>query len=199
MRYGRLRTLSGDSMPEQTVKVTVLGGSSVGTPELIDALRRQGQPARPIHLVLHGRSHDKLDLVTRVADNMAKGLEWLTVGASTDLEEALTGADYVINQVRVGGLAARDSDETFPIPLGIPGEETIGPGGFANAVRTVPVVVKLAQAIERYAPNALLLSFTNPASVIQYAVTRTSKVHVVGLCDGPVTMTHWAADALSLS
>lgn len=186
-------------MPDNAVKMTVLGGSSVGTPELIDALQRQGPSPQPIHLVLHGRSHDKLDPVARVASNMARGVEWLTVSASTELAEALGGANYVLNQVRVGGLAARAFDETFPIALGIPGEETVGPGGFANAVRTVPVVVKLAQAVEQYAPDALLLSFTNPASVIQYAVTRTSKVRVMGLCDGPVTMAQWAASALGLS
>ncbi|HVO42225.1 MAG TPA: hypothetical protein VMT34_06370 [Aggregatilineales bacterium] len=186
-------------MPDRAVQITVLGGSAVGTPELIDALRRQGQPTRPIHLVLHGRTHDKLDPVAHVTSVMAHGLDWLTVSASTELAEALGGAEIVINQVRVGGLAARAFDETFPIPLGIPGEETVGPGGFANALRTVPAVLKLVKAIEQYAPAALLLSFTNPASVVQQAVTRTSRLRVIGLCDGPVTMIGWAASALGLA
>src|SRR5262249_33076938 len=99
-------------MPEGRVKITILGGSAVGTPELIDAFRRLGQPSKQIDITLHGRSHDKLDPVTRVAANMAHDLDWLTVTSSTDLPEALSGADYVINQVRVGGLAARAFDET---------------------------------------------------------------------------------------
>jgi len=178
-------------------KVVVLGGSSVGTPALIDALQRQ-QPTQPIDLVLHGRTHDKLDPVAHAAELMAQESEWLSVSATTDLAAALDGANYVINQVRVGGLAARAFDETFPIPLGIPGEETVGPGGFANSLRTVPQVVKLVAEIEKYAPDALLLSFTNPASVIQYAVTQTSSMRVVGLCDAPITMTGQAAQALGV-
>ena len=179
-------------------KVVILGGSSVGTPALIDALERQ-QPTQSIALVLLGRSHDKLDPVAHAATLMAQGSEWLHVTATTDLAEALDGANYVINQVRVGGLAARAFDETFPIPLGIPGEETVGPGGFANSLRTVPQVVKLVAEIEKYAPDALLLSFTNPASVIQYAVLKTSNVRVIGLCDGPITMIGQAAQALGVN
>jgi 6-phospho-beta-glucosidase len=177
-------------------KVVILGGSSVGTPALIDALRHQPSPDGHVHLLLHGRTYDKLGPVARAAAQMAEGCEWLHVSATTNLAEALQGADYIVNQVRVGGLAARAFDETFPIPLGIPGEETVGPGGFANSLRTVPQVVKLTQEIQRHAPNALLLSFTNPASVIQYALTRTSAVRIVGLCDGPVSMAAQAAAAL---
>lgn len=182
------------------VKVVVLGGSSVATPELVNALLRQTSPnTTKLHLVLHGRTSEKLLPVTQVAQQLAYGSEWLRVTATTHLEEALSDADYVINQVRVGGLAARAFDETFPISFGIPGEETVGPGGFANALRTVPQVVRLAKAIEEYAPHALLLTFTNPASVVQYALTRTSNLRVIGLCDAPVTMVGWAAQALGCS
>ncbi len=181
------------------VKVVVLGGSAVGTPELVNALLRQTPPETVIHLVLHGRTSDKLLPVTQIAQQLAQGCEWLKVTATTHLEEALSGADYVINQVRIGGLAARVFDETFPVAFGIPGEETVGPGGFANALRTVPEVVRMAQTIQQFAPDSLLLSFTNPASVVQYAVTRTSQLKVIGLCDAPVTMIGWAAQALSCS
>jgi 6-phospho-beta-glucosidase len=183
-------------MPVAEVRVVVLGGSSVGTPELVNALRRQTPPDVPVHLVLHGRTPDKLLPVAGIAAALAEGCDWLRVTATTHLDEALDGASYVINQVRVGGLAARAFDETFPIPFGIPGEETVGPGGFANAARTIPVVVELARAMEQVAPDALLLSFTNPASVVQYAVARASKLRVIGLCDAPITMLGWAAKAL---
>lgn len=184
---------------ERVTKIAILGGSAIGTPELVDALRRHLQlpGSREICITLYGRTREKLGPVARVAGLMAQDCEWLHITSTTDLPEALDGAQYVINQVRVGGLAARAFDERFPIPLGIPGEETVGPGGFANALRTVPECVRLAQAIEKHAPDALLLSFTNPASVVQYAITRTTRLKAIGLCDGPVTMTGQAAAALA--
>ncbi len=181
------------------VKIAILGGSSVGTPALIDGLNYHRKADSIIHIALHGRTFEKLAPVARVMEQMAQPYDWLKISATTDLAEALDGATYVLNQVRVGGLAARLFDETFPIPLGVPGEETVGPGGFANALRTVPQVVKLAQQIEKLAPNITLLSFTNPASVIQYAVTRTTSLRVIGLCDGPVSMTQQAAIALGVN
>lgn len=186
-------------MTNSTVKIVISGGSSVGTPSLVDAMRRLPAPAHKFNLVLHGRTLDKLGPVAKVAAQMAEGCDWLTVTATTDLAEALDGAAYIVNQVRIGGLAARAFDETFPIALGIPGEETVGPGGFANALRTVPEVVKLARQIEQYAPDALLLSFTNPASVIQYAINKTTHLRTIGLCDGPVMMTAQAAQALGVA
>jgi 6-phospho-beta-glucosidase len=182
----------------ERVRVVILGGSSVGTPALIPALQRHGTPPRPLELVLHGRSRDKLAPVAHVAQIMARGCDWLSVRAETDLERALAGADIVLNQIRVGGLRARAFDETFPQQFGIPGEETVGPGGYANAMRTVPALVQIAQTVERSSPDALLLTFTNPASVIQYAIARTTRLRVIGLCDGAITMTAWAAAALGL-
>ncbi len=184
-----------------SIKIAVLGGSAIGTPELVEALRVHAQQpgSYDIELMLYARTAERLKAVAHAATQMARGCEWLQVSSTTDLTQALSGADYVINQVRIGGLAARAFDETFPIPLGIPGEETVGPGGFANALRTVPEVVALAKEIERHAPDALLLSFTNPASVIQNAVLRTTSLRVIGLCDGPVTMIGQAATAIGVA
>ncbi len=187
-------------MATNNVKIAVLGGSAIGTPELVDALQKYAQQpgTHNIEVALYARTASRLDAVTKVATQMARDCDWLSVTSTTDLAQALDSAQYVVNQVRIGGLAARAFDETFPIPLGIPGEETVGPGGFANALRTVPEVVALAKAIEHHAPDALLLSFTNPASVIQYAVNRTTQLKVIGLCDGPITMTGQAAAALGV-
>jgi 6-phospho-beta-glucosidase len=181
-------------------KIAILGGSAIGTPELIDALQKHAQHAgsTPIHICLHGRTMHKLAPVARVASLMAQPSGWLTITATTDLAEALDGADYVINQVRIGGLEARAHDETFPHAFGIPGEETVGAGGFANAVRTIPAVLGLMQQVERHAPNALVISFSNPASVIQYAVTRATSLRVIGLCDMPINMLKQISQALNL-
>ncbi len=180
-------------------KIAILGGSAVGTPALIDALQAQPAPSQPLEIVLYARSRDRLDAVAHVMQIMAQASDWLRVSATIDLAEALAGAKYVINQVRIGGLPARALDETFPVALGIPGEETVGAGGFANALRTIPQVIQLTDEIQKHAPDALLLSFTNPASVIQYAVMKTSSLRVIGLCDAPITMIGQAAQALGVT
>ena len=94
----------------------------------------------------------------------------------------------MLNQVRVGGLEARAFDETFPRELGIPGEETIGPGGFANALRTLPVVLDSMRVLEEVAPHALVLNLTNPAGLVQYATTHYTQVRMLSLCDSPITL-----------
>ena len=106
----------------------------------------------------------------------------LAVTSTTDAEAALSDARYVVNQIRVGGLQARALDETFPRSFELPGEETVGPGGFANALRTIPVAMKYAQLIERVAPKATLLTFANPSS----AKRRLSRVRTARARPGRV-------------
>lgn len=181
------------------VKVVVLGGSGVATPALVEALIQSDGRTCPLELVLVGRSADKLEKVAGVARLVAGDDPLLAVSHTTDVESALSGADYVINQIRVGGLAARAFDETFPQELGLPGEETVGPGGFANASRTIPVVLEYARLIERICPEAKLLTFANPNSLVQYAITRYTKVRTIGLCDSPISLIANIADALGAS
>jgi 6-phospho-beta-glucosidase len=178
------------------VKVAVLGGSGLATPALVEAIVEHPGRRTPIELVLAGRDKEKLELVTGIARLLAGGDPLLSISCTTDTEQALGGADFVLNQVRVGGLEARAFDESFPQKLGIPGEETVGPGGFANASRTIPVVLEYARLIERVAPGALLLTFANPSSLVQYAVTRETQVRTIGLCDGPVTLAERIARAV---
>jgi 6-phospho-beta-glucosidase len=180
------------------VKVVVLGGSGVATPELARALAKSGGRTQPLALVLVGRDAEKLGKVAAVARLLAGDDPLLKIEHTTDVEQALAGADYVINQIRVGGLQARAFDESFPHDLGLPGEETVGPGGFANASRTIPVVLEYARLMERLCPQATMLSFANPASMVQYAITRYTNVRPIGLCDGPVTLTAAIAAALGV-
>jgi 6-phospho-beta-glucosidase len=180
------------------IKVTVLGGSSVATPELVEAIRTIPGRKQAIQLVLHGRSIEKLKTVATITNYCAEGDPLLEVDATTDLEQALKGAHFVLNQVRVGGLEARVFDETFPNDLGIPGEETVGPGGFANASRTIPVVLQYARKIEAICPRAMVITFVNPSSLVQYALTRYTRLKVIGLCDAPVSLKRSIANALAL-
>jgi 6-phospho-beta-glucosidase len=179
-------------------KFTVLGGSSIAVPELVGALIPHLTDGRAMQVVLHGRDARKLALVGKVCAQMASAVPGLDVETTTDLTAALEGADFILNQVRVGGLDARAYDETFPHRWNIPGEETVGPGGAANALRSVPVVLELCRAIEQVAPGATLLTFSNPSSVIQRAITQTTKLNVIGLCDAPYTMHKIVAAALNV-
>jgi 6-phospho-beta-glucosidase len=120
----------------------------------------------------------------------------LTVTHTTDLKRGLEGADYVLNQIRVGGYQARAYDESFPHKFGLPGEETFGPGGMNNALRTIPVTLEYCHTIEQVAPEALLVNLTNPSSYIQYAVARYTRVNVVGVCDSPVGLARGIAALL---
>jgi 6-phospho-beta-glucosidase len=180
----------------QPCKVVVLGGSAVATPGLADAIVRIPNRTQPIELVLLGRDAARLDKVSFVAGLLAGDDPLLTVSHSTDTVAALDGADVVLNQIRAGGLAARVFDEAFSQDLGLPGEETVGPGGFANASRTVPVVLELARIMERVCPDATLLTFANPSSVVHYALSRYTRLYTVGMCDGPVHLIAAIAKAL---
>ncbi|MDI7274340.1 MAG: hypothetical protein QME94_00035 [Anaerolineae bacterium] len=170
------------------VRVVVFGGSGVATPALAEAIHQRPGRTVPVELVLVGRNRHKLELVAAIARLLAAGDPLLSVSSSAEVEAALAGAEIVLNQVRVGGLEARAFDESFPRELGLPGEETVGAGGFANACRTVPVALEYARLVERVAPEAQLVTFSNPASLVQYAISRYTRVATIGLCDAPITL-----------
>jgi 6-phospho-beta-glucosidase len=180
------------------IRLTVLGGSGVATPELIDCLAQAAH--RPeFHVSLVGRSRDKLTQVGAVCASLAKWADPpITISTHTNIREGLEGADYVLNQVRVGGYPARAFDETFPREFGVLGEETVGPGGFANALRTVPVVLEQCRAIEEVAPGALVVNLTNPSSYIQYAISTYTELDVLGLCDAPVSQVQMVASLMGV-
>ncbi len=181
----------------KNIKVVVLGGSGVVTPELVDVLVQESERRPPLDLVLVGRTREKLEVVGRLCQRMAeRATTELNVSFTTDVEAALDGADYVINQIRVGGLKARAFDESFPREFGIPGEETVGPGGFALSLRTVPVVLDYCRLVEKLAPKAIFLNQTNPSSVVQYAITRYTQVSAIGLCNSPVDLIKGIAEIL---
>ena len=184
-------TVSAPSMPAD-MRIAILGGSGSATPELADALAAWpgGIERRPeLDIVLTSRSRERLDLVAGETGRRSSGLEGapIRVLAESDLERALDGADVVINAVRIGGLPARVFDETFPQTYGIPGEETMGPGGFANALRTVPAVLPLWRRAVDVAPDALLINLTNPSGVVVAAAEAELGTRIFSVCDSPTT------------
>lgn len=181
------------------IKIAILGGSALATPSLFEALGRRGAQ-RAYEFVLFGRDTERLGLVQAVSQAVVQSYPALDVQVRMDdrLEAALEGADFCLNQVRVGGLDGRAFDETFPRQFGIPGEETVGPGGFASSLRGIPAVLEFCRVIERVAPSALVLNLTNPSSIIQYAIRRYSSVNVVGTCDSPISLMGMIARLLGL-
>ena len=137
------------------VKIAVVGGGSTYTPELIDGFARRPERLPIDELVLLDIDPTRLQIVGGLARRMLERLGWggrlVTTG---DRDAAIDGADYVIIQLRVGGQAARLVDETLPHRFGTIGQETTGAGGFAKALRTVPVVLELAELTARRAARA---------------------------------------------
>ena len=126
----------------------------------------------PLELVLQGRSAQKLALVAEACRAHLPGAASdIRVTTETSTERALEGAYFVLVQVRVGGLDARVFDETFPRAFGLPGEETMGPGGFADALRTVPAMVPIWDRIAAVSPDAFIINLTNPSGIVTQAAT----------------------------
>ncbi|MBI2432651.1 MAG: hypothetical protein HYV26_07265 [Candidatus Hydrogenedentes bacterium] len=165
-------------------RIAILGGSSVYIPEFILSVVSRNLNVREI--VLHGRPGRKLELVSRFCQRlMNKSGFPAKVVPSTDITQAVTGAKYILNHLRVGGMEARMRDEILPTKFGMLGHEVLGAGGFANAMRTLPVVLELAKEIEAINPNAFLINLTNPMGIVVEALINHSKLNVAGACDLP--------------
>src|SRR5262245_22689606 len=173
--------------------VALLGGGGAFVPALAEALFERAGGLPPLELRLFGRDPRRLESIARFCTARARfraasgeaAAQALRFVAAPSLEAALAGADLVVNQVRVGGFAARSHDETFPLRFGLPGDETIGPRGLANALRTVPVALEMARAAERLAPRAPFLQLSNPMGIVVAALTRSTRLSVLGVCELP--------------
>ena len=166
------------------VKIAVIGGGSTYTPELIEGfhVRRERLPVD--ELVLHDIDDERLEVVGGLARRILDKHEWPgTLVVTKDRDRALDGASFVIVQLRVGGQAARLVDETLPLEFGCIGQETTGPGGFAKALRTVPIVLDIAEETDRRgAKGAWLVDFTNPVGIVMQALLDHGH-RAIGLCN----------------
>lgn len=172
---------------DRTIKVCVIGSGSTYTPELVEGLIEK-QSELPIkRLSLMDIDERKLGIVGSLAQRMvqASGQD-MEVELTTDRRNALDGADFIVTQIRVGGMAARILDEKIPPQFDVIGQETTGPGGFAKALRTIPVLMGVAKDIQELAPDAFLINFTNPAGLVTEALQRYSPVKTIGLCNIPI-------------
>ncbi|MBO3675116.1 6-phospho-beta-glucosidase [Streptomyces sp. NEAU-YJ-81] len=165
------------------MKLAVVGGGSTYTPELIDGFARLRDALPLEELVLIDPAADRLELVGGLARRIfAKQGHPGTISWTDDLDAGVDGADAVLLQLRVGGQAARNQDETWPLECGCVGQETTGAGGLAKALRTVPVVLDIAERVRRRNPDAWIVDFTNPVGIVTRALL-TSGHRAVGLCN----------------
>lgn len=181
------------------MKITVIGAGSSYTPEVLEKIveLRDALPVQTLSLM--DIDEEKVHVVggfcRRYAANMNLPIQ---IETTTLLPEALAGADFVIVQIRVGGNAARINDEKIPLSFGLVGQETTGAGGFMKALRTVPVMMELARAVETYCPDAWIVNYTNPTGIITEAITKHTKAKIAGLCAGGMNPRHWTAKALQV-
>ncbi|MEU2224784.1 6-phospho-beta-glucosidase [Streptomyces sp. NPDC018347] len=165
------------------MKLTVVGGGSTYTPELIDGFARLRDTLPIEELVLVDPAAERLEPVGGLARRIfaRQGHDGRIVTTS-DLDAGVDGADAVLLQLRVGGQAARRQDETWPLECGCVGQETTGAGGLAKALRTVPVVLDIAERVRRANPRAWIIDFTNPVGIVTRALLQAGH-RAVGLCN----------------
>jgi 6-phospho-beta-glucosidase len=179
------------------MRLTVLGGGGFRVPLVYSALLADREPGRIDEVVLHDVDAARLVAIQRVLVQLAQGVpDAPVVSAETDLDRALEGADFVFSAIRVGGSAGRIRDERTALDLGVLGQETTGPGGLAFALRTVPVAVDIALRVARYAPDAWLINFTNPAGVVTEAMQQVLGDRAIGICDSAIALGRRCAAAV---
>lgn len=181
------------------LKISIIGAGSTYTPELIEGILKRKESLPITELVLMDIDARKLDIVGRLCERMILA-EQLTcrVVRTADLDEALRDADFVLGQIRVGKLAARILDEKIPLKYNLIGQETCGIGGFFKAMRTIPVMLGIAERMKELCPDAWLINFSNPAGILTEALLNHSEINMLGLCNVPFNMFKSIRETLQL-
>ena len=183
------------------MKIAVIGGGSSYTPELMEGIinHKDSLPVTEVVLIDIPEGQEKVSINTAFAKRMAEkaGLP-ISVRYTLDRREGLKDASFVIAQIRVGGLDAREKDERIPLKYDVIGQETTGPGGFFKALRTIPVMLSICRDMEEVCKDAWLINFTNPSGIITEAILKNTKVKCIGLCNVSINMRYDAAERLSV-
>ncbi len=173
----------------------ILGGSSVYIPEFIVSMLTHNILVK--ELVLMGKPGDKLEVVGKFCQRLINKNGYDTkVILETDTAAAVAGANYIVNQIRVGGMRARIRDEKSPPQFDMIGSESLGAGAVVNLLRTLPVVLEFAQVIQEVNPKAIVINMTNPVGAIVEALFRYTPLKVLGISDQPGIYTRKMADLL---
>ena len=167
------------------VKMVIVGAGSVYTPELLDMMGQMRDTFNVVELRLYDIDLERLDIMyeytRRFMDNIGHPMKVLKY---TDRVEAIRDMDFVVTQIRVGGIPARILDETIPAKYGLLGQETTGAGGMAKALRTIPALMEIARDVEKHNPTAWIINYTNPTGIVAEAVLKYTKANMISLCGG---------------
>ncbi|MBT9156073.1 MAG: putative 6-phospho-beta-glucosidase [Firmicutes bacterium] len=171
------------------MKIAVIGGASAFTPGIIEGLFAEEEVLGGAEVCLMDIDRENLNVVAKLSRCMveARGAQY-TITDTTVLDEALTGANYVLCQVRIGGLEARALDEQIPRRLDCIGQETTGPGGFSFAWRSIPYMLELTRRMQSLCPDAHLVNYTNPTGQVARAVLDSGFEKITAICDEPFGM-----------
>ena len=182
------------------MKLTIIGGAGVRVPLVTNGLFRADTALTVDELSLFDTDQQRGTTIARIADAMARRAGGsLTVSQARTLEEALEGASFVLSSIRVGGIGGRVQDERIALGHGLPGQETVGPGGFALALRTIPVLTGYARRVAELAPHAWMINFTNPVGIMAEAFIREGvSARCIGVCDTPREQFLHVAEALGV-
>lgn len=186
-------------MKKENIKIAIIGSGSTYTPELIEGIIKRKDVLPLGELVLMDIDERKLRTVGELCQRMIEAANMpCRVVMTHDLDEALRGADFVLGQIRVGKLPARVLDEKIPLKYGMIGQETCGIGGFFKAMRTIPVMLHIAERMKELCPDAWLINFSNPAGIITEAILNHTDIKMLGLCNVPYNMFKSIRESLNL-
>jgi 6-phospho-beta-glucosidase len=174
------------------MKLTILGAGGVRTPLMVEALLRRQKRLNLDELALMDIDSGRLEVIGGLTHSLEAKASF-KITRTTNPRAALEGADYVITTFRVGGIESRIIDERVPLALGVIGQETTGPGGFAMGMRSIPVLLRYVEQMRAVCPDAWLINFANPAGMMAEAVHRAGWKRAVGICDGPISILRVAA------
>lgn len=179
------------------MKLTIIGGGGFRVPQIFEALAAEGDHARVTELCLYDSAPERLEIIRTVLAQLAEGTARPPrVTLARTLDDAVKDADFIFSAMRIGGAEGRIIDERVALNLGVLGQETIGPGGLAYALRTLPHARHLAERIAALAPDAWVINFTNPAGIVTEAMRATLGDRVVGICDTPIGLMRRAVHAV---
>ena len=181
------------------MKISVIGGGSAYTPGLVEGLLKIRKDVPFTELCLMDIDEPKLNTVGAIVTKiMAQEMPEVKVIITADRIEAIKNSDFVLCQIRVGGLAGRVLDEKIPLKYGVIGQETVGPGGFAMALRTLPVMLSIARDIKEHAPEAWLINYSNPSGMVAAMLAKHTDINAMSICDVPIGIQHFVATLLKL-
>lgn len=169
----------------EKIKVAIIGAGSSYTPEIIEGFAKEKAWLPIGELALYDIDRSRLKIMASFCRRFLKNLSHeITITESSSLEEVIKGSTFIDVQIRVGGNKQRILDEKIPLKYGQLGQETTGVGGMMKALRTIPVMIEIARAVEKFAPNAWIINYTNPTGLVAEAVTKHTKAKIAGLCSG---------------